>query len=73
MHRLVTKFEKYRSVSDLPRSGRGNNVNDDDVEAVLEAMNQLKPQGVLPSTSNISIFQQDGAQSHTSNLSLDSL
>ena len=53
MRRLVTKFEKYGSVSDLPRSGREDNVNDDDVEAILEATNQLKAQGVLPSTSNI--------------------
>ena len=53
MRQLVTKFEKYGSVSDLPRNCRGDNVNDDDFEAVLEAMNQLKAQGVLPSTSNI--------------------
>ena len=54
LRRLVKKFEEHGTVNDLPKSGRGDKVTNEDTESVLQAMNELKERGILPSTSNIS-------------------
>lgn len=53
VRKIISKFKKYGMVNDLPRSGRGDAVCDEDIEAVREACDRLQSLGDLPTTKNI--------------------
>ena len=53
LQRLVKKFEECSTVHKRSSCGRGDVVNNDDVEAVELAIQALNDEGILPTTRNV--------------------